>query len=119
MAVPLSYVPFIAGEAARLVAQAPARYAHAGAERLLAKWPAASDRIRRRPSARSAASRCGRQSAGQLPLVLAGSCDAAIGVVAGLDPGCCGVVWAEAHAGFDTPQSSASGYRRDMCPEGG
>jgi arginase len=49
-------------------------------------------------------------TAGQLPIVLAGSCDAAIGVIAGLDPGHCGVVWVDAHGDFNTPQSSASGF---------
>ncbi len=46
----------------------------------------------------------------QLPIVLAGSCDAAIGVVAGLGRGRCGIVWIDAHADFNTPESSASGF---------
>jgi arginase len=125
MDVSLIYVPFMAGDAAHPVAQAPARYAQAGAERLLAGkgvlagvsrvdiGPAAR---RIGPDAAAAVSQVLQQqvrqavTAGQLPLVLAGSCDAAIGVVAGLDPGCCGVVWADAHADFNTPQSSASGF---------
>jgi arginase len=49
-------------------------------------------------------------STGRLPLVLAGSCDAAIGVVAGLGRGRCGVIWIDAHADFNTPASSASGF---------
>jgi arginase len=44
------------------------------------------------------------------PVVLAGSCDVAPGVLAGArDPGC-GVVWIDAHADFNTPSSSASGF---------
>jgi arginase len=46
----------------------------------------------------------------RLPIVLAGSCDAAIGVVAGLGRGRCGVIWIDAHADFNTPASSASGF---------
>ncbi|HZD69631.1 MAG TPA: arginase family protein [Actinomycetes bacterium] len=46
-------------------------------------------------------------SAARLPIVLAGSCDAAIGVVAGMGRGRCGIVWIDAHADFNTPASSA------------
>jgi arginase len=49
-------------------------------------------------------------STGRLPIVLAGSCDAAIGVVAGLGRGRCGIVWIDAHADFNTPASSISGF---------
>ena len=105
--------------------QAPARYAEAGAGRLLADMGvlAGINRIVIRPVAgddvvaRSAAVNRALQmtvrqavAAGRLPVVLAGSCDAAIGVVAGLDPGRCGVVWVDAHADFNTAQSSASGF---------
>ena len=125
MDVSLIYAPFMAGDAAHPVAQAPARYAQAGAERLLAGKGvlAGVSRVdigpagrRIGPDAAAAVSRILCQqvrqavSAGQFPLVLAGSCDAAIGAVAGLDPGCCGVVWADAHADFNTPKSSASGF---------
>jgi arginase len=51
---------------------------------------------------RAVAARC-------LPLVLAGSCDAALGVLAGL-PEACGVVWLDAHGDFNTPESSVSGF---------
>jgi arginase len=47
---------------------------------------------------------------GRWPLVLAGSCDVAPGVLAGIrDPGC-GVIWIDAHADFNTPSSSTSGF---------
>jgi arginase len=47
---------------------------------------------------------------GSRPVVLAGSCDVAPGVLAGArDPGC-GVVWIDAHADFNTPSSSARGF---------
>jgi arginase len=48
--------------------------------------------------------------AGARPLVLAGSCDVAPGVLAGIrDPGV-GVIWIDAHADFNTPSSSVSGF---------
>ena len=116
----------MAGDAAHPVSQAPARYARAGAERVLAVKGALAGvhRVDARPLAgggdmaaapaavNQALQQVVRQAvtAGLLPVVLAGSCDAAIGVVAGLAPGRCGVVWADAHADFNTPQSSASGF---------
>ncbi len=123
--VSLIYVPFMAGAAAHPVSKAPARYARAGTERLLAgkgvlagvhcvdiglaarhSGPDASAAVNQvlQVTVRHAV------TAGQLPIVLAGSCDAAIGVAAGLDPGRCGVVWVDAHADFNTPRSSASGF---------
>jgi arginase len=47
---------------------------------------------------------------GERPLVLAGSCDVAPGVLAGLREPEAGVVWIDAHADFNTPDSSASGF---------
>jgi arginase len=44
------------------------------------------------------------------PVVLAGSCDVAPGVLAGVRDTRCGVVWIDAHADFNTPSSSASGF---------
>jgi arginase len=49
-------------------------------------------------------------AAGELPLVLAGSCSASLGVLAGLGAGRRGAVWVDAHADFNTPESSASGF---------
>jgi arginase len=46
----------------------------------------------------------------RLPVALAGSCVAAHGVLAGFDHASCGVVWLDAHADFNTPESSASGF---------
>jgi arginase len=47
---------------------------------------------------------------GQLPLVIAGSCVTCLGVLAGFDHARCGTVWIDAHADFNTPESSASGF---------
>ena len=44
------------------------------------------------------------------PIVLSGSCFAAVGVVAALDESDLGVVWFDAHADFNEPVTSISGY---------
>jgi arginase len=44
------------------------------------------------------------------PIVLSGSCFAAVGVVAGLEESAPGVVWFDAHADFNQPETSISGY---------
>ena len=114
----LIYVPFMAGDAAHAVSQAPARYAQAGAEELLAgqgmlagvhridiRSPDRHDVLARPAAVRQALQAAVRQAvtAGRLPLVLAGSCDAAIGVAAGLPPVRAGVVWFDTHTDFNTP----------------
>jgi len=53
-------------------------------------------------------------ASGQLPLILAGSCDASLGVLAGFEHARCGVVWVDAHADFNTPDSTASGFFAGM-----
>jgi arginase len=118
-------MPFMAGDATHPVSQAPAHYARAGTEKLLAGMGllASSHRIDTEtaalpggPAASAAVSQVLRRTvrsavtAGRLPVILAGSCDAAIGVAAGLNTGRCGLVWVDAHADFNTPQSSASGF---------
>jgi arginase len=47
---------------------------------------------------------------GELPIVVAGSCDASLGVVGGLPHDRTGVVWIDAHGDFNTPESSTSGF---------
>lgn len=49
-------------------------------------------------------------SGGQAPVVLAGSCDVAPAVLAGIRDADLGVVWIDAHADFNTPESSVSGF---------
>jgi arginase len=49
-------------------------------------------------------------AADRLPLVLAGSCVTSHGVLAGFDRAECGVVWLDAHADFNTPETSRSGF---------
>jgi arginase len=52
---------------------------------------------------------------GDLPLVFAGSCDIAPGVLAGIRDAEAGVAWIDAHADFNTPDSSASGFWPGMA----
>lgn len=50
---------------------------------------------------------------GALPIVLAGNCVTSVGTVAGLGRDV-GVVWLDAHADFNTPDSTASGFLDGM-----
>ena len=54
-------------------------------------------------------------AAGRLPLVLAGSCDICMGILAGFDHAGCGLVWIDAHGDFNTPESTISGFFAGMC----
>jgi arginase len=60
----------------------------------------------------SAVAACVREAVARtgMPLVLAGSCDVAPAVLAGIRDPDVGVVWIDAHADFNTPESSASGF---------
>jgi arginase len=51
---------------------------------------------------------------GRFPVVLSGSCFAAVGVVAGLDERVPGVVWFDSHADFNEPATTISGYLDGM-----
>src|SRR6202008_4960421 len=46
----------------------------------------------------------------RLPIVLAGNCNTAIGTVAGLGADATGVEWFDAHADFNTPETTNSGF---------
>lgn len=46
---------------------------------------------------------------GRFPIVLAGNCNTAIGTLSGMGAGT-GVVWFDAHADFNTPETTASGF---------
>jgi arginase len=48
--------------------------------------------------------------AGALPIVLAGSCNSCMGVLGGFEHSRCGAVWIDAHADFNTPESTTSGF---------
>jgi arginase len=47
---------------------------------------------------------------GRLPIVLAGSCDVSKGILSAFDHSRCGVVWIDAHADFNTPETTRTGF---------
>ncbi len=53
-------------------------------------------------------------AAGAFPLVLAGNCNSSVGTVSGLTPRPVGVVWFDAHADFNTPESTTTGFLDGM-----
>jgi len=57
--------------------------------------------------------RSARES-GAFPVVLSGSCLAAVGIVAGLGESAPGVIWFDAHGDFNEPETSDSGYLDGM-----
>jgi arginase len=56
----------------------------------------------------------GAVAAGELPVVLAGNCNTAVGTVAGLGAGAAEVVWLDAHGDFNTPETSIGGFLDGM-----
>jgi arginase len=48
--------------------------------------------------------------AGKLPIILAGNCNTAVGTIAGLGAASLGVAWFDAHADFNTPDTTRSGF---------
>lgn len=52
---------------------------------------------------------------GKLPLVLSGNCGSALGTLAGLGASDVGVVWFDAHADFNTPETTTSGFLDGMA----
>ncbi len=53
-------------------------------------------------------------SAGALPVILAGNCISSIGTLAGLSAPVPAVVWLDAHADFNTPETTRSGFLDGM-----
>jgi arginase len=124
--VALVQVPYMLGDERHGAAAGPAKYLEGGAREVMrAKGlDVAVERVARRgepPYADAPAASLAVNvelaavvrraiAADRLPLVLAGSCDASLGVLAGFDHARCGVVWIDAHADFNTPESSVSGF---------
>jgi len=54
-------------------------------------------------------------SDGALPLVLAGNCSTSLGTLAGLGPGDAGILWLDAHADLNTPETTPSGFLDGMA----
>jgi arginase len=54
------------------------------------------------------------QENGRLALVLSGNCSGALGTLAGLDSTRTGIIWFDAHAEFNTPETTRSGFLDGM-----
>jgi arginase len=122
--VALVEVPYMIGDERHPAGRGADRLVEAGADRVLAQRGLAPTvyRVERgAPFADSASAslavnkevaRVVRDvvATGRLPIVLAGSCDVALGVLAGFEHARCGVVWLDAHADFNTPESTVSGF---------
>ena len=50
----------------------------------------------------------------RLPIVLAGNCNASVGVMAGIDRQRTGIVWFDGHGDFNTPETTTTGYLDGM-----
>lgn len=53
--------------------------------------------------------------AGAVPIVLAGNCISAVGILAGLSPARCAVLWFDAHGDFNTPETTTGGFLDGMA----
>jgi arginase len=123
MDVCLVEVPYHAGDERHSSSEGPRRLLEAGAAELLAaqghgvtvKTANRAGPFRDTASSSAAVNKQvasvvgGAIAAGQLPVVLAGSCVTCQGVLAGFDHARCGAVWIDAHADFNTPETTASG----------
>ena len=64
---------------------------------------------------------CAAVTGGGFPLVLAGNCGSALGTVSGIrvatpnDASAIGVIWLDAHADFNTPETTTSGFLDGMA----
>ncbi len=127
MQVSLIQVPYMIGDEHHGASKGPQRYVQAAKKLLAARDVAVTvERIvrgapfRDSPSASLAVNKqlapIVRQAiaGGQLPLVLAGSCDVCMGTLSGFDHARCGVVWIDAHGDFNTPESTISGFFAGM-----
>jgi arginase len=128
MDVCLVEVPFHAGDDGHPASRGPRRLLEAGAAELFTERGVAVtvERAGRETAFRDTANssaevnrqlatvvRCAVANA-QVPVVLAGSCNACLGVLAGFAHERCGAVWLDAHADFNTPDSTASGFFAGM-----
>jgi arginase len=128
MDVCLVELPFHAGDDGHPSSRGPKRLMEAGAAEVFAEGGLAVtvERAGRETAFRDTASSSaqvnrqlaaivrGAVAAARLPIVLAGSCNACLGVLAGFEHSRCGAVWLDAHADFNTPDSTASGFFAGM-----
>lgn len=128
MDVCLIQVPYHAGDESVGSSKGPQRLLEAGADGVLtARGIAVTlERVDRGAPFRDTAASAARVNsqladrvrravdAGQLPLVLSGSCNSSMGVLAGFDHVRCGAVWLDAHGDFNTPETTVSGFFAGM-----
>ena len=128
MDISLIQVPYHAGDDSVGSSAGPGRLLEAGADAALAARgiDVTVERVHRagpfRDTAVSAAA-VNRQLAdrvrtavesGRLPLVLSGSCNSALGALAGFEHARCGAIWLDAHGDFNTPETTVSGFFAGM-----
>lgn len=128
MDVCLVVVPYHAGDDGHPSSRGAERLIQAGAAELVAERGLAVsiERASRRTAFRDTASSSAevnrelaaivRRAVGsdRLPVVLTGSCNSCLGVLAGFEHARCGAVWLDAHADFNTPDSTESGFLAGM-----
>lgn len=128
MPVALIQVPYMIGDDRHSASQGPQRYLQAGAGELFTvKGIATSVELVERGApfrdSTSASLAVNKNlsatvqrvtNGGAFPVVLAGSCDASLGILAGFDHSRCGVIWVDAHGDFNTPESTVSGFFAGM-----
>ncbi len=56
----------------------------------------------------------GTLAEGRFPLVLSGNCNASVGTIAGAGAEGLGIVWFDAHADFNTPETTTTGFTDGM-----
>lgn len=56
----------------------------------------------------------GAFAVGEFPIVLSGNCNTAVGTLAGVGPEGLGIVWFDAHADFNTPETTTTGFSDGM-----
>ena len=123
MRVRLIQVPYHLGHEDVGMGAGPGRLVAAGALDALrsAGYEAELDRVRTEAATNEVAASFGvaagvadrvrdATATSAFPLVLAGNCLTAVGIVAGLDSRDLGVVWFDAHADFNTAEATTSGF---------
>ncbi|HVG00128.1 MAG TPA: arginase family protein, partial [Chloroflexia bacterium] len=129
MKIGLVEVPYYFGREGVSMGAGPARYLEAGAaeelrragfevrvERVRLDSPVEDDRSAIvEVNSRVATVVLELAGEGYFPLVLAGLCNTAIGVLGGVGTEGTGVIWFDAHGDFNTPQTSTSGFLDGMA----
>ncbi len=122
-------VPYYFGREVVSMGAGPARYVEGGAADQLrrAGFEVRLDRVRLdapiddiytaivQVNRRVASAVRGAADDGYFPLVLAGLCNTAIGVLGGVGARSTGIIWFDAHGDFNTPQTTRSGFLDGMA----